>query len=198
MALGNNSNAIYLSISNGKICRSFQNKTANSIERVNKNGRTVHEEHYDFVHGVIKSVTTKDSEYGKFWLVELEDEGEKYNLQFQYSSGYANGFLMAFPNVDLAEPVKLIPSAKKEGDKTKTTLFINQNNEGVKWHWTKDNPGELPAMKQVKIKGQLTWDDSDKMDYLEQMVKDRMLNIFASKHSKPVVVNQQEDEDMPF
>lgn len=196
--VGNNSNAIYLTISNGKICRQFKNKTSISIERVNKTGKTVHEEFYDYVEGKILNITTKDSEYGKYWQVEMEKNGQRGILQFQYSSGYANGFLMALPNVDLAQEVRLSPSAKKEGDKTKTTLFINQGGEGLKWAWNKENPGDLPQMKQVKVKGVLTWDDSDKMEYLENMVKERMLAHFGKQHAAPVATAPVDDEEAPF
>jgi hypothetical protein len=47
-----------------------------------------------------------------------------HTVQFGYSSGYAIGFLKALPNVDIALPVTIIPNAKKEGDKLKTTIFF--------------------------------------------------------------------------
>jgi len=43
----NNSTAIYLSISDGKICRRVQSPTATSIQRTTKDGRVVNEEHYN-------------------------------------------------------------------------------------------------------------------------------------------------------
>ncbi len=117
MAVGNSSNAIYYSIGNGKICRQFKDKTANSKERVNKNGKTVHEEFYDYIDGVITNIDTKDSDYGKFWMITLSDGEQSQVLQFNYSSGYANAFLKCLPNVDLQAKVKIIPSLKVEGDK---------------------------------------------------------------------------------
>jgi hypothetical protein len=196
MALGNSNNAIFLGISNGKISRQFQTPTEKSISRVNKNGKTVHEEFYDFVEGKITDITTKDSDYGKFWCVTLQDDGDKYVLQFNYSSGYANGFLKTLPNVDMSSIVKLVPKATQEGDKTKTTLFINQNNEGLKWHYTKDAPNGLPPMVKVKVKGKETWDDSDAMEFLEAMARERVLEIVQAKYAP--AVNTQEDEDAPF
>ncbi len=117
MGVGTNTNAIYYSISEGKICRSFKEQTGNSKSRTNKQGRLVHEEFYDYIDGVITSIATKDSDFGKFWLITLDDNGQKQVLQMNYSSGYANGFLKALPNVVLSDKVKIIPSMKMEGEK---------------------------------------------------------------------------------
>lgn len=205
MAAGNTSNAIFYGISNGKIVRQFQNPTERSVSRVNKAGRTVHEEFYDFIDGVITDIGIKShDEYGKFWSVTLRDTdtGELQNLQFNYSSGYANGFLKALPNVDLGSKVKLAPSAKKEGDKTKTTLFINQYNSAVKWFYTKDNPNGLPPLQKVKVKGKETWDDSDAMEFLEKMVLNEIVPMLRTAKpvtaSAPVVVADEDNDDLPF
>ena len=170
MGVGTNTNAIYYSISEGKICRSFKEQTANSKSRTNKQGRLVHEEFYDYVDGVITSITTKDSDFGKFWMVTLDDSGQKQILQMNYSSGYANGFLKALPNVSLGEKVKIIPSMKMEGDKKKTTVFLSQHGQAIKWYYTKENPNGLPQLEQIKVKGKLTWDDSAAMEFLQKMV----------------------------
>jgi hypothetical protein len=197
MAAGKNSNAIFYSISNGKIVRQFQNKTADSVERVNKNGKTVHEEFYDYLDGVIANIETKENEYGKFWYVTLDDAGVNQVLQFNYSSGYANGFLKALPNVDLSQKVKLIPSSKKEGDKTKTTLFINQHGNAIKWAYTKESPNGIPELKQIKRKGKTEWDDSEIMEFLEKMVNTEILP--KLKSFKEVAHEVEEDnEPAPF
>lgn len=170
MAVGNSTNAIYYSISDGKVCRQFKEPTASSKTRVNKNGKTVHEEFYDFIDGTITSITTKDTEYGKFWMVTIKDEGQSQILQFNYSSGYANAFLKCLPNIDLNSKVKIIPSLKTEGDKKKTALFITQHGQPVKWYYTKEHPNGLPELEQKKVKGKMIWDDSEAMAFLEKMV----------------------------
>lgn len=175
MAVGNNSNAIYYSIYDGKICRQFKEPTANSRSRTNKNGKLVHEEFYDFIDGVITSITTKDGDYGKFWIITLEDGGQPQTLQVQYSSGFANGFLKALPNVNLAEKVKLIPSTKQEGDKKKSTMFINQHGKSIKWFFTKEEPHDLPPLEKKKVKGKEVWDDSEAAEFLEAYVRDHIV-----------------------
>lgn len=205
MGVGNNSNAIYYSISEGKICRQFREATPNSKQRVNKNGRTVHEEYYDYIDGQIIGIEVRDTDqYGKFWNVTLEDGGQRQVLQFNYSSGYANGFLKALPNVVIGEKVKLIPSMKMEGDKKKTTLFVSQHGNPVKWYYTQEHPNGIPELKKVKVKGKEQWDDSDVMEFLEQMVKTEIVPKL-SRAAQPVVAEEDGssyepggDDELPF
>jgi hypothetical protein len=157
-------------------------------------GKVVHEEVYSFVEGLITDIQTKDSDYGKSWLVTIEDNGEKYILQMDYSSGYSSSFLKALPNVDISAKVKLSPKMTIEGDKKKTTLFINQHGTAAKHFYTKDNPNGLPQMVQKKVKGKMQWDDSEMMEFFENMVKNEIL-----PKLKGVEVGQDEDsEPAPF
>lgn len=200
MGLGNNNNAIFLNIADGKIIRRFQNATKDSKERVLAKGpnagKTVHEEHYSFVEGMITDIATKDSDYGKSWIVTIDDNGEKFVLQMDYSGGYSSAFLKALPNVDLSQKVKLSPKMTIEGDKKKTTLFINQRGAAAKHFYTKDNPNGLPQMVQKKVKGKMQWDDSEMMEFFENMVNTEILP--KLKGFKEVASEIEETEDAPF
>ena len=108
-------------------------------------------------------------------MVHLSDENGKYILQMPYSSGYSSAFLKALPNVNVKEVVSLVPNLTVEGDKKKTTLFISQNGVPIKWAYTRDNPNGIPNMKQIKVKGKMAWDDSEMMEFLENMVNNEIL-----------------------
>lgn len=165
------SNAIFLTISNGQICRKVQSKTKDSKERVNKNGVTVHEEYYKGWKGRITAIEVREhKEFGKFWNVTLTDDQGDAILQMKYSSGYATAFLKMLPNVDLNSDVIITPKLTIEGDKKKTSLFITQHGQPIKWYYTKDNPNGLPELKKIKVKGKEQWDDSDIAEFLENMV----------------------------
>jgi hypothetical protein len=200
MAVGNSSNAAFYSISNGKICRQFKSPTETSTQRVTKTGKTVHEEFYDFIDGRIADITTRENEFGKQWQVTLEDSTGRYVLQMPYSSGYSAAFLKTLPNVDLSASVKLIPKLTIEGDKKKTTLFVNQQGKALKFFFTRDNPNGLPELKQIKVKGKITWDDSDMMEFLDNMVEKTIKpNLkgapVTATHDEVEVIN---DEEAPF
>lgn len=172
MALGNNSQGIFLEISNGKICKKVSAPTKSSVQRTNKNGKVVNEEFYDHVEGQITDIKTREhEEYGKSWVVTLVDGDETYKLQMKYSSGYSSAFLKCLPNVNLADPIRIIPKMTVEGEKKKTSLFVIQHGKPLTHFYTKDNPNGLPPMKKVKVKGKETWDDTDMMEFFENMVK---------------------------
>jgi hypothetical protein len=201
MAVGNDSKSIYLSIADGKIVRRFKEPTANSKQRTSKTGKIVHEESYDFVSGIITDISTKDSEYGKFWNVRLQDGSDTYVLQFQYSGGNASSFLKAIPNADLNKEIKIKPRVEMNGDKKRTTVMLIQDDTIIRWKWTKDNPGDLPSLKKVKVKGVEQWDDSDMMEaleaYIDEHVKPKLKPAVAPYTTEPII-GAEDDNDVPF
>ena len=202
MATGNNSNADFYSISNGKICRQFQQPTTASVSRVNANGKTVNEEFYDYIDGIITEIKTRETTYGKQWVITLKDDAGVQALQMPYSGGYAAAFLKTLPNVNLSEKVVFIPKLTIEGEKKKATLFISQNGKALKHFYTKENPNGLPQLSQVKIKGKLVYDDSSMMDFLEKMVeKDIIPKLSKSSVPEPAMAgeaSEESDDEMPF
>lgn len=187
MGAGTATSTVYYNISNGKIVRQFPNKTATSVERVNKNMRTVHEEFYDYLDGYLVDLFSRETDYGKYWIVVLQDQksGAKQHLQLPFSSGYAMGFLKALPNADITKPLKVIPHARKEGDKTKATIFLNQAEKSLKWYYTKDHPNGLPPLRKMKVKGKEVWDDTSVMEFLEKMVQKQILPKLLKRSNVP-------------
>jgi hypothetical protein len=187
------SKGVFLSITNGKLVRQFSVQTDKSVSRVNKMGREVHEEFYDSLSGWLTDIKTKESEYGKSWVLVLKDNDISYNLEMKYSSGYSTSFLKAIPNADLSQLITLSPKLIVDGDKKQSVLFISQNGKGLKHYWTKDNPRDLPPMKKVKVRGVDTWDDTERMDYLENYI-----NVSILPKIKPTLQDFTEGDDAPF
>ena len=199
MAEVNNNHAAFYSISDGKICRTFKSATVKSKERINKNGKVVHEEFCDALSGRITGISIKDHpEFGKFWMVNLQDNsGWSGIIQMNYSSGYASAFLKLLPNVDLSKDVTIAPNMKIEGEKKKTSLFIMQEGKPLKHFYTKENPNGLPQMKKIKVKGKETWDDSDMMEVLEKMVKSEIVPKLSGQKIEPENTSE-EIKDLDF
>ena len=200
MATGNSTSSAYYNISNGKICQSFKAMVEGATERTTQTGKIVFEKFFDYIDGLITNIETRENEYGKQWVITLLDQetGLSQSLQFNYSSGYAAAFLKALPNVDLSKKVKITPKLTIEGDKKKTTVFINQGGQACKWFFTNDNPNGLPELKQVKIKGKMTWDDSDVMEFLENMVTNDIKPKLKGTSVAAPVGGDELDEDPPF
>lgn len=193
MALLNNApSAIYLSIVSGKIARRVKDVTPEAKSRTTEDGKLIHELYYDNLEGSITDISTKDGNFGKQLLITITSDGEKAVLQMPFSSGSASSFLKALPNVDLSQPVTLRPKMEVDGEKKKTVLFITQNGKGIKWYWTKDNPGALPPMEKIKVKGKETWDDSKQLEFFENFLQE----VRAKLNPAPAAVDN--NEDIPF
>lgn len=182
------SGTTFLQIRGGKVVRPVKEATDKSVSRENKAKKLVHEEFYDSITGKILSVTTKSNEYGKFWVIKLEANSKMYNIEFNYSGGYASTFLKTLPNADLSQNITISPNNIVDGDKTKSVIFLSQNGKALKHYFNRDNPNGLPPLKKIKHKGVETWDDSDMMDFLESYVQ----KLFSNEEPKV------EEEVAPF
>jgi len=159
MGLSNNTGSItYLNMKQGKFARK------------NANGDI---ELFDSVSGIIKAAEFKDDEYqgSKFrkLLLTIEDNGTKYLIQVRTDSGYFRGLTNSIANADVSQEVRLIANSKTgDNGKPQTTIFVNQNGKALKWKWSKDNPGELPELEKVKVKGQYVYDNSKQLEFFEK------------------------------
>ena len=176
----NSGGAIYLSISDGKIVRNYKEaKDGVTVSRMTKNGKTVHEEKFDSITGRIVALKTHENDYGKQWHITFTDGEDSYIVTMPYSSRYSTSFLKCFPNLDLTKDVKLMPwsmTDKQDASKKVTGITMWQDGQKIAPAFTKEEPNGLPQMKQVKVKGQMTWDDSDMMEFLEA----KAMSIFAA------------------
>lgn len=175
---GENTGIIYLSVSNGKLVKQVKEATSESVSRVNKTGRQVHEVFYKDLMAIITKIETKENDYGKQWHIMFVDGDENYLVQMPYSGRYSSSFLKALPNVKKGIPVRLMPwEMQDKNDATKKvtgiTMYQDDGNGIVKVPvaFTKDEPNGMPPMEQVKVKGKLTWDDSELMAFLEGIAK---------------------------
>jgi hypothetical protein len=198
MALLNKAQAgIYLSIQSGKIAHRVTEATSTSKSRTLDDGKVIHEELYDSLEGKITGISFKDGNFGQQLLIQVEADGQRATLQMPLSSSPASGFLKALPNINPTELVKFSPKMQEVDGKRKTSLFLSQGGKGVKWFWTKDNPGELPSMKKIKVKGKETWDDSEQIEYLMAYVKDKFLPKLSGGNEGESTISE-DSEDAPF
>jgi len=170
MGLEQRTGGNYITILGGKFCQRVPEGTEGAIERVNKIGNTVNEKFYDSFSGKLESIQVKDGNYGKTWNFGFRDSKELYTLQLSYSNSFSTAFLKILPNIDLAQEMKVSPSVKEVDGKNKSSLFVNQNGVALKHAYTRDNPNGMPDMEQVTVKGELVWDDTKRMEFLQEMV----------------------------
>jgi len=175
MGLENRTGGNYITILGGKFCQRVEEGTEGAETRVNKLGNTVHEKFYDSFTGKLIDIKTRDGNYGKTWEFIFQDTQEPYVLQLSYSNSFATAFLKMLPNADLTKEMKVSPSVKEVDGKNKSSLFINQDGKALKHAYTRENPNGMPDMEQVQVNGQMVWDDSKRLAFLENMVKTTIL-----------------------
>ncbi len=172
MALENREGGKYITIYGGKFCVRVSADHPGAIERVNKEGRTVHEIFYDSFTGKLINIRhRKEGKYGPQFEFDFRDGGEVYTLQLSASNSYATNLLKILPNADLTQEMKVQPSQKIEDGKTKSSLFVSQNGTTLKHAYTKENPNGMPQMEQITVKGQLVWDDTKRLEFLTAMME---------------------------
>lgn len=192
MGLDNRAEGNFITILGGKFCQRVPEGTLGAQTRTNKLGKVVTEKFYDSFTGKLVGIKTQDGTYGKSWVFSFKDGGEVYHLQLSYSNSFATAFLKMLPNVDLTKEMKVQPSVKEVDGKNKSSLFINQDGQSVKHAYTKDVPNGLPPMTQVTVKGEKVWDDTDRIEFLYQMVMETIVPRLAGYTG---AIATQEDED---
>lgn len=203
LSKANGSNTIYLSVADGYLVRSHKEANSNTTQRVTKKGKLVHEEKFKDLAAKLVGAETKENDFGKQWCLKFQDGEETYIVNMPYSSRYSASFLKALPNIDLTKNIKFTPwSMVDKNDATKKvtgiTCYQNDGNGMVKVQpaFTKNAPNGLPEMKQIKVKGKVTWDDSDMTEFLENVAKKCFAKIAAAA---PSTDDSGEDlEDAPF
>ena len=193
LSKSNGSNTIYLSVADGNLVRSYKEANSNTTQRVTKTGKLVHEEKFKDLTAKLVGAETKENDFGKQWCLKFQDGEETYIVNMPYSSRYSASFLKALPNIDLSKNVKFMPWSmvkKKKKKKKVTGVTMNQNDGNgmvkVAPAFTKDAPNGLPEMKQIKVKGKVTWDDSDMTEFLENVAKECFAKIATASTNDEV------------
>jgi len=204
---GGSSNRTYLSISDGKIAKRVEEGVPGAIKGTSKDGsRTWYETRFSSVSGKITDVFKRDSDkgYGSQLCIVLNDNGEEFQVQMPWSSRYSSGFFVCMPNIDPSKVISLSPWMKEIDGTKKTMLYLKQGGQdNVDWAWTRDNPGEMPEMKQIKVKGQVVWDDTDRQEFFEKYLNDTFLPKLkqadsVDKPSESKSEPEGSEDDLPF
>ncbi len=125
---------------------------------------------YESFTGKLIDIKVRDSEYGKTWNFIFQDKEDPYTLQLSYSNSFSTALLKMLPNVDLTKEMKLSPSVKEVDGKNRSSLFINQDGKPLKHAYTRDLPNGMPDMEQISVNGQMVWDDTKRLVFLQNMV----------------------------
>lgn len=184
----------FYSISNGKICKSYGGNQPENVptakSRVNKNGNTVWEEHFDFIKGkIVDAKLHSHEEFGEFIILTFDDGQDVANLQFKFDSAYGRSFLFKLSNIDVSAIITITPYSftDKEG-RQRLGVTILDPIEKVQNMYSKENPHGLPPMKKVTFKGKESWDNTEQIEFLK-----KEFDVFCEKINQNKTVSQTEN-----
>lgn len=180
-----------ITILGGKFCQRVPENTPGAVSRLNKLGKLVHEKFYDSFTAKLIGIKTKDTDYGKNWVFTFKDKDVEYNLQLSYSNSYATAFLKMLPNINLDKEMKIEPSQEEVDGKIKSSLFVKQDGVNIKHAYTKEKPNGMPDMKQITVKSQPVWDDTDRLEFLYTMVQTTIIPKLPKKEVSEVTAPEQ-------
>lgn len=184
-------NTTYLSVADGNLVRQHKQANERTTERLTKTGKLVFEERFKDLTAKLENITTRTNEYGTQWQLHFKDGDASYVVSLPYSSRYTSSFLKALPNLDTSKDVRFMPWAMKDKlDATKiiTGVTLYQDGEKIAPAYTREDPNGLPQMVKIKVKGKEQWDDSDMMQFLEQMA----FKLFADANDNNLVLDEDE------
>jgi hypothetical protein len=198
--LGGSKN-VYLGVADGRIVQSFKNETQGATLRVTKTGKQVWEKFYKAVTGVLVKIEKKTNDFGSQWCLFLQDGETTYVLNVPYSGRYGTSILKCLPNFNLQIPVSIHPWSmvdKNDASKKITGVSCYQSGKKVEPAFTKDNPNGLPQMRQVKVKGVPTWDDTEMLEFFEELVKKTFAKAPQPNVDGTDENNINDEDDLPF
>ena len=209
-------NAVYVSISEGKLRVRYKEPNASTTTRTTKDGNVVYEWVADSISGIVRSISTADSDFGKQWRFVIEDD-QRYIVTMKYTSSYAKTIILALcnPAFDGAVPVKIVPYSFSPDDNPKKTIIgatVYQNgNKLERPYCTSMRPDptktQLPDLEVMMINGQTMYDSTKQLAFVEAELAAKVTpKLSATKTEVPSlpttntvpVVDSDDDGTVPF
>lgn len=194
-----NANVVFLSLISGKLVRRVQEPTESSESRTltkgPNSGSVIHEEKYDSLTGIIKSVTVEDKDVP--WQKEkiptvvliMEDEGDVYKIEWDLSSSYSKSFINRMEGINYGEEVEFNTFwIKGDDDKHRGFVGLKQGGNKIEKLYTDE---QVPKIKPVKVGDKTHYDDSDLLKFMRAIVD----NVSGQlKSSEPEQAEQPKEE----
>ncbi len=220
-ALSNPVGKTFLHIKEGLFHKKADAMTDGAVNVPTANGEARYYLQFKQFVGTVTSFSTKEEElngekFTKIVLGCLGIDGKNYQIEFPMGSGYGRAFFQQIFNADLTKPIALQPVYQVDGAKKNAGLFISQNDKNVGFSYTKERPGDAPAIvpvndadgNQVVVKGRPLYDtrkrDKFFLDKLNELNATLMTPAAAavtspSSDDNPFETDdQQSGDDLPF
>lgn len=163
----------FLKIKYGKIPVEVKQPTEKSVEYEIQSGpnkgRIVHQELYSGLEGLVLDIFERDGKYGKNWCVVMQDDTERiFQLEFNWSSSYSEGYFSRIEGADLSKPLHF--RCGYDEQKKRGFGWLEQDGQKLEKRYTKDNPNGMPPLKKVMYQGKEQWDSYDRDMFLSGII----------------------------
>lgn len=204
MALGfsNERRSTYLSIANGSIVRRVNSLSddPNAVARTTQSNTTVYEVNYDYIDGYITGIEIGSSTFQgnttekAQWKVRIKDNGEDYIVTVPYSSSYSRSLINRLASIkDFSQKVRIWPWKMPNPDKADAhwigvTIYrppFNGSDRPAKEQKIEAafDRNAIPPMKEVMLRGKTQWDDTEQMEFFENIVNTIITPLIQKAHA---------------
>lgn len=206
--IGNTNDLKYIGTFEGKFVMRVSEGTEGAQSRVNKLGNTVHEIRFNKLTGQLVDIIEKDGDYGKRYQFVFSNKGDKAALESSLKGNLASAIINRLPNLDLSSPFEIV--SRYNNEKGSAYFFINQDGEEVKDYfqtWDSDTKKwtlhhKFPAWEKIIVDGEEKWDSTKQIAYQKKVVAkylpELQVNDVAESIPEPPVMEEEEEEDLPF
>lgn len=177
-------------LANGKVVLSSKTQLEGYVGRTNKLGNQVYELFYESFTGKLTNVRTQDGEYGPQWFFEFVDDDKTYVITTGFDNRYARTLLNRLLNkaIDFNHPISIKPYAFVTDDERKMS-GVNVFQFGKKLN-PRFLPEELPKAQEIKIKKQVSYNYSDQMEFLEDLIQKELLPKLTGSQSPKITTDK--------
>ena len=195
-----------------RVSENHKGATPRVLEQGPNTGKTIYEVFVDTITGQIVEMKVREGDYGKSFqiLIDVTEDDlnpEFFAVDFRFNST-GKSLLKKLPNIDLSKDVALVGYAidgtNSKGEAVKNYYAVPYQGEISKAGkvlpaYTKEEPNGYPEMVQKKVRGKNTWDDTDQLEFLENLINS--INWPGQQEqAKPeaVATQDEESEEVPF
>lgn len=207
----------YYKIRDGQFFMESKEPKEGYVERVKKSLKKTYEKFLDYdLSGKIVGLEITSFDYAGQIIENLEitlrDIDEIYKIQLDLFGRYSQTFFNQLPNIDLTKKVLLSPAKNVKDGKESIALFVKQDGQNLKFHYTKAEPNGMPQMialtkpngQPVLKDGKQVWDSEDREIFIREVYRQ-----YAKKLEEPADLLEDVDvevfsksvpnsDDLPF
>ena len=171
---------------------------AHTIAMGANTGKIEHRLYFGFIEGEFTGFKTEESDYGYFYIFQIEDKeiGETYVLSLSAEDYNARLYCLKLALAKAGDKVKLgVFKGKNEAGDSRNVGWVHINGAKTGYAFDKE---EVPAPDEIKNKGKKsTWNYTKVLEFFDEKVIPMLPQIGGSEEAAPSQ-GAKSESDLPF